>query len=149
MRIFFFLIFWIWFVVFAEQAKWTEPTRNLFEFWVCLKFGFVRIFLIWFVVFVKRAKRAESTRKVLGLLEFWVCSYFLDLIWISEVSRARSETFGFVQILGLFVFFNLVCCFCGASKTCGVHSETCTWVFHMSDCLQIFIPSGSLCEKNP
>ena len=58
--------------------------------------------MISFVVF---ALRVEATWKLLGLLEFWVCSYFLDFgccfRGLSEVSEAYSETFEFNKILGL------------------------------------------------
>ena len=57
----------------SERSEW-NPLGN---FWVCAKFGFLRIFWIWFV---------------------WVCG-------ASEASEAHSEILGFVPILGWFVFF--------------------------------------------
>ena len=101
------------FIVFSERAKRAERTQrlfSLFEFWVCSKFGFVRIFWIWFVVSAERVKRAESTRKLLDLFNFWVCSYFLHLVCCfsgaSVISGAHSETFAFVRILSLWVFYD-------------------------------------------
>ena len=65
---------------------------------------------------------SRSERSRLG--NCWVCSNFLNLVCcfcgVSEASEAYSETFGFVRILGLFVFFwiwvCLGCCFCGVSE---------------------------------
>ena len=87
----------IWFVVaFAERTKLTRFAI----------FGFVRILgLIVFFGFGLLLLRSErSERSPLG--NFWACSYFLDLVCcFYEASRAYSEIFGFVQILGLFIFF--------------------------------------------
>ena len=83
----------------SKRSEWSL----LENFWVGSNFKFVQIFWIWLVVF---AERAELTRKLLGLLEDWVCSDFLDLVCCfcgaSEASGTHVETFGFVRMLGLF-----------------------------------------------
>ena len=72
--------------IFIENfpQKFSPCTRKLlgmFEFWVYLKFGFVRIF--WIVLFLRSERRK---RNLLG--NFWV-----------------SSNSGFIRNLGLFVFF--------------------------------------------
>ena len=96
--------------------------HNNFQHIADSEFGFARIFWIRFIVF---AKRAKPTRKLLGLVEFRVCSYFLDLVCC--LCGVHPGTFGFVRIVGLLevwlclYFMDLVFCVCGASRG---HSET-------------------------
>ena len=89
------------------RSEQSEPSV-LGNFWVSLKFAFVRIFWIWFVVFVERAERTEPTRKLLGLFEFWVflkfgfVRIFLDWFFFAGWAKRAKPT---RKLLGLFEFW--------------------------------------------
>ena len=61
---------------------------------------------------------ARGTNPIYG---FWVCS-----------------NSGLVCRLGLFVFFDSVCCFCAASEASGAHSETFGFVQNFWICFVVF-----------